>query len=203
VFMCIHLLLSPAWERTEVRGALAISIQFLQNGRQDSIRHRQNIVVPETQDPVSLTVQPFTPDLVILGLINMLSAIHFDDQFLFGTDKINNRFSDRLLPSKLAGVNLPHAQPVPQEPLGISRIPTQFPRFIGLTHPSPQTHYCTIIFPSLHGRAIERRVRFCSRFPLTPTLSLKGRGSLTATNIQLTCIFLLSPTWESTEVRGF
>ena len=54
----------------------------------------------------------------------MLSAIYFDNQLPVSADKINDIFSDRLLPSKLKGFCLPHAQPLPQKPLGICRIPT-------------------------------------------------------------------------------
>jgi hypothetical protein len=116
-------LLSPSWERIEVRGRLDVFIQFPKNGRQDRIRHCQNIVVPETQDPVSLILQPFASGIVILRLFDMLSAIYLDDQLPFSADKINDIFSDRLLPSKLKGFCLPHAQPFPQEPLGIGRMP--------------------------------------------------------------------------------
>ena len=107
-----------------MRGRLDVFIQFPKNGCQDSIRHCQNIVVPETQDPVSLILQPFASGIVILRLFDMLPAIYFDNQLPVSADKINDIFSDKLLPSKLKGFCLPHAQPLPQKPLGICRIPT-------------------------------------------------------------------------------
>ncbi len=76
--------------------------------------------------------------LVILRLFDMLSAIYFDYQLPFSADKINYIFSDRLLSSELIGFCLSHAQPLPQKPLGIGRIPAQFSRLVSLIHPSPQ-----------------------------------------------------------------
>ena len=73
----------------------------------------KDIVVPESNDLVSLTFQPRRAFRIAPNLPCMLATIDFDDEPALGTDEIDDVPSDGRLAAKEMPVELPAAQPRP------------------------------------------------------------------------------------------
>ena len=61
----------------------------------------QHIAVAEADDPIAALFQPFRTCLVILYLLRVTVAIHFNHQFVFGTVEIYDELADRMLFAEL------------------------------------------------------------------------------------------------------
>ena len=57
----------------------------------------KHLIIPEPQNAVSLLIQSFCPDAIIISLFLVLAAINLDDEAFLKTDKINNIMIDCLL----------------------------------------------------------------------------------------------------------
>src|SRR3990172_6785641 len=73
----------------------------LLHGIENSLRHslgiRQDVVVPESQDVIALSLQPARTLFIVRDLLRMLTTLHFDDYPAFETDKIHDERANRLL----------------------------------------------------------------------------------------------------------
>jgi hypothetical protein len=90
----------------------------------------QNLVVPETDNPESTSIQKSRARFIAFTLFGMLAAVDFNDQSGVDACEVDNEPANRVLPSKLEAVKRPPAQPVPKPLLGIGHLLAQFPRVV-------------------------------------------------------------------------
>lgn len=73
-------------------------------GLQDFTRYRfrilKGVVVPKSQDSISLGFEKMGSLSIVFNDFGMLTTVNFDDQFLFDTTKIDNKGPDGVLPSE-------------------------------------------------------------------------------------------------------
>jgi hypothetical protein len=72
---------------------------------QHHFRVHQHFIVPETQYPKSLRMQPCVPS-TIARAVQMLPTVNLDDEFRLQTDEIQHVRSARLLPLELRPAQL-------------------------------------------------------------------------------------------------
>ena len=78
----------------------------------------QDIVVPETQNPIIVIGKPLVADHVV-GVVSMLPAIDLNDQTSFAAYKVNRVWANRLLPNKFVTVERARPKPAPQRTFGL------------------------------------------------------------------------------------
>jgi hypothetical protein len=61
----------------------------------------EHVMVPESENAVSLCLQVFCSLQIIFRLVQMLTAIDFDDQFSAGSTEVYNVMADGVLSTKL------------------------------------------------------------------------------------------------------
>ena len=66
----------------------------------------QHIMIPKTNDSVTLLIQFVCATSVGADLGGMMASIKLNDEFVFQTTKINNMVSDRMLTTKLGSMEL-------------------------------------------------------------------------------------------------
>ena len=88
----------------------------------------KDVVVPESNDLVSLTFEPRRAFCAAPNLSCVLATIDFDDEFALGADEIDDVSSDRGLPAKEEPIELTSAQPRPQALLSLSWVLSKPPR---------------------------------------------------------------------------
>jgi len=71
-------------------------------------------MIPESQNYKSLLVQPSIPFPIIIALFRVLAAIDLDNYFLCQANKVDDVIPQRLLPTKLEFIKLPHSDPAPK-----------------------------------------------------------------------------------------
>jgi hypothetical protein len=81
----------------------------------------QDIVVPETQDPIVVIGKPLIADHV-MPVVSMLPAIHLNDETGFAANKVDGVWSDRFLPNKFVTIERARPKPAPQRTFGIGCI---------------------------------------------------------------------------------
>jgi hypothetical protein len=79
-------------------------------------------VIPKPKYSKALSSQPIVAFAIVIDLLDMLSTINLDDESLLQTDKINNVWTQRLLPTKLVTTELPQAKMAPQKTFSVSGI---------------------------------------------------------------------------------
>jgi uncharacterized lipoprotein YbaY len=95
--------------------------EHLNDTPEHTIQVIQDLVIPETQHPVTLRFQ-YSCAFEIVGLpIEVLAAIHLDDQFLYRSTEIHDVAADGVLPAKVDVVHLVPAQHPPEPGLCIGR----------------------------------------------------------------------------------
>ncbi len=87
----------------------------------------QDLVIPETQDQITLGHQPGVSHPV-LCTTQMLTPIDLDDQPGLQAGEIDDIRADGYLSSKLVASELPATQPLPESALGIGHVGAQVPR---------------------------------------------------------------------------
>ncbi len=100
--------------------------QFFRNPLDHAIDVFQNLVVPETQNPMSLLLQPAGADRVILDLESVLPAVDLNNEFLFRAKEIDHVWSNGLLPPEPSVIDLAQAYAAPQCHFGIGRVAAKF-----------------------------------------------------------------------------
>ena len=82
---------------------------------EDAFHHRvgisKDVVVPESNDFVSLTCEPRRAFCVAPNLPCVLATINFDDELALGAGEIDDVYSNGCLAAKEMPVELPAAQP--------------------------------------------------------------------------------------------
>jgi hypothetical protein len=73
----------------------------------------KHVVIPKSQNPESLALEPSAPLGIAVSLQRVLTAIDFNDQLRFKTHKVDDVGTDRLLPAKAMVHDLPTAQQCP------------------------------------------------------------------------------------------
>jgi len=104
----------------------------------------QHFVVPETKNAVAMLRQPPVARGVLF-VSGMLSAINFDHELFFSTDKIGDKRPDRLLAHKLQSCQRAGTQAAPKLLFSTSRMFAQSPRqprlrYVSATHASKPPH---------------------------------------------------------------
>ena len=78
---------------------------------EDAVDILEDIIIPETQDPVTLFRQVGGALRVIIGLVQVLASIKLDDQFLARGAEIDDERSNRMLAPELDAFELVVSQP--------------------------------------------------------------------------------------------
>ena len=71
-------------------------------------------MIPETDDAIALLLQVSTADSVVCLLFLVLCAVHFDDDFVFAIEKIDDVTANDSLPVEADAMEAAVAQVVPQ-----------------------------------------------------------------------------------------
>lgn len=85
----------------------------------------EHLVVPETQNPVALAVQPSRPRLVPDAPPSVLTAVDLDHHPRLDADEVDDEATDWVLAAELEAVQLPLAQLRPEQPLGEGHLAAQ------------------------------------------------------------------------------
>jgi len=86
---------------------------MLQDHFHDSVNVVEHIIIPESQNHETLTTKPVIAMAIVIRLLSMLPAVHFDNQPCFQTYKIDDVVSQRLLASELVTIDLPETKLLP------------------------------------------------------------------------------------------
>jgi hypothetical protein len=92
----------------------------LKNLLKHSICISQNVVVPETQNAKTSLLQISVTDLV-LAVLDMLTAVRFNNEHLFERHEVNNPRSERHLPTEFDVCKLSRPKKPPELPFGIGQ----------------------------------------------------------------------------------
>jgi hypothetical protein len=97
----------------------------------DLLSHRfllvKNLIVPEPENTKTSFLQFLCAIFVILCLLSMLGPIHFNDQFVFQSDKIENVITKSVLTAKFQTTNLTTTQKMPQSLFRIRQVVAKRP----------------------------------------------------------------------------
>jgi len=83
-------------------------------------------VIPKPKNAKPFRPYPCVAFGIIRLLLTMLTAIDFNHQVLFQTDKINDKATDGALPSKFVSAKLTKAKVAPENSLSIGWIVSQY-----------------------------------------------------------------------------
>ena len=86
-----------------------IALQNLRDEEMDAFWICQNLIVPETQNTISLALQKSDSIRLMFRRTIMLAAVDFNDQSGFMAQKIGDIATDRHLTTELAAHHLPRA----------------------------------------------------------------------------------------------
>ena len=96
----------------------------------------QDIVVPESQDTIALSLQPACALFVVVKLLYVLATIHFNYHAAFETDKVHDEMTNRLLSPKLHALDLPALELLPETVFCVRQVVAKFSRAFGVHPPS-------------------------------------------------------------------
>ncbi len=96
-----------------------IHTQGESNALKNTINVREDLVVPEPQYSVALSVEEVSPHGVRTPLKNVLAAVKLDDELGFGAAEIRDEGANGMLSPKLELRQPPVTQSPPQFPLCI------------------------------------------------------------------------------------
>ena len=112
--------------------------QLLEKQRQNTVRIRKNIIVPEANDPIAL---PFEPgrSFRVIEVVSVLPAIDFDDESSLGTQEVHDVGADWHLPFELESEKSAIAQARPESTFCIGLVDPQHarPRHVSTLHQAP------------------------------------------------------------------
>lgn len=77
-----------------------------QDSFQDPLWIVEHIIVPKSQDPISLFLQPLIPRLVFFVLQGMLAAVTFNNDAFLKADEVNDKWTDGGLTSEFQPLEL-------------------------------------------------------------------------------------------------
>jgi hypothetical protein len=80
---------------------------------------RQYFVIPESDNSIPFRLQKTRSFGISRALLRVLTTIQLDDKPLFETDKVDDVWSDRMLPPKLEPAKIAIFQSHPQPQLGV------------------------------------------------------------------------------------
>jgi hypothetical protein len=103
--------------------SLLSALKCLTDKQQHPFSIAQHVVIPESDNAISASLEPFGADTVVIG---MLTAIDLDDQLSFRAEEIGDVRSDWVLSPETSSVQLLAPQTEPQSLLSIGEIATQF-----------------------------------------------------------------------------
>jgi hypothetical protein len=103
-------------------------LKRVEDGQQHPFHILQHIVIPETDDAVSLAFEKLRAGRVPRCGGVMLSTVHLDGEPGFPAQKIADEGPDGHLPAELPAVQLPPAEVPPQPFLGIGEVPPKLLR---------------------------------------------------------------------------
>lgn len=140
------------------RKAILAAFKRIDDLPRDRSRIAQRIRVPETQDSVTLALQPCVSRMIMsrLRAIGMMTAVKFDDKLCFEADKIGVVGSERVLTTELPAMIPLGAQISPKRALGRRCVFPKIARaFVSQAFPHPK--FSTRISASPQG-GDERRM---------------------------------------------
>lgn len=125
----------------------------------------ENFVIPETQNPKSLRLEPLGPSVIVFLVLGMLPAVDFNYQTALETHEVHDVETDRDLPVELKVGKTPIPEPFPNDVFGLR---LGLPKFTGSivrhlhhfkeTPESLTTVNLRVWFPSItHGVSATRR----------------------------------------------
>jgi hypothetical protein len=125
------------------------------------------IVIPETQNAITGGFNALGPQCIGCLLPIVLPTIEFNDEPCLPTGEIHDEWADKSLPAKMrARQSDVVAKPLPEDVLGICRLPTHLARKFSLAigHGSRFKHICHRLWtptpdPSPQGGGEQRRRR--------------------------------------------
>lgn len=94
-------------------------LQHCKDHGKNPVQVAKHIVVPETQDTVTLSFEKFGSACIVIRFFRMLTTIQFHCQFTLDTGEINDVLPHGMLSPELIAIYLSHAQMPPQSALGI------------------------------------------------------------------------------------
>jgi len=86
----------------------------------------QNFRIPKVQHAITSGVEPVVPTKIVLPF-GVLSAVEFNHQTVFMTDKVDDEGTDRSLAAKCDSCKPMRAKPIPEAFLRLSHFVTQRP----------------------------------------------------------------------------
>jgi len=98
------------------------AMKGFEDGFEDAVRLRDNVVVPEAKDMKTADSQERIAMRVVGRSLDMLAAVKFDNETCFKTGKIGDVAADTMLPTKLESSQLAPTQVLPKQVLGFGWI---------------------------------------------------------------------------------
>jgi hypothetical protein len=102
-----------------------VRVEGLQDPGEDSVGLWQDVVVPESEHPVSTLAREFRPPAVRISLRGVLPPVELDYEETTGTAEISDERSNGMLPAELRTGKLSIAEEAPQLALGVGLIATE------------------------------------------------------------------------------
>lgn len=118
----------------------------------------QDLVVPEPQHAIALSLQPASAIHVVARVLRMLATIHFDDHPAFETHEVHDERADGLLAAKLHAGELTALELLPQTLFRPRQVFAQFSRAFSIHPPIPT-------FPHEGGRCALHCISCAHRHP--------------------------------------
>jgi len=81
-----------------------VGAKRVRNRFNTSIGLFQNLVVPETHNPESASIQKSCARFIFLTLFGMLAAVDFNDQSSVDASEVDNERTNRVLPPELEAI---------------------------------------------------------------------------------------------------
>ena len=90
-----------------------LAMQRLEDRLHDALCPGKNVSIPESQDAVTVRPNERIATLVVVRLLNVLTAIQFNDDRCFEADEIANEGAEGPLPAELEATQSAAAQFIP------------------------------------------------------------------------------------------
>jgi hypothetical protein len=100
---------------------LGLMMQRCPNGIDHRVNFLQHLIVPKPNDTKTSFMQSLIANTILLA-IQMLAAIHLNNQPHFEAGKVEHEIHEWMLAAELETRNLPPAQALPQTTFGISHM---------------------------------------------------------------------------------
>ena len=114
------------------------AVQRIPDRLQYQVQILEHQIIPESNHPEALRVQPVGAAIIFLGLLSLLSAIQLQDQPVLEADEIGDEWTDLSLSTESASIELTMAQVIPKVLLRFGHVLSKVPGELA-AHPSPRT----------------------------------------------------------------